>query len=163
MPRVTLSKIANEVFADAVARSNTYRQVLRNLGINMSGSSSSAVRNRAEKLGLDTSHMIGHHWRKGLKLPTSNKAMPLVDILAENSHYNLSRLRERMIAAGLKERKCEICNNTIWMNKLIPLQVHHVNGDRTDNRIENITVVCPNCHAQTDTYCGRNIERLRKV
>lgn len=64
---------------------------------------------------------------------------------------------KKLFNEGLKERKCECCNNTEWMGYPIPLELHHINGVHTDNRIENLQVLCPNCHAQTDNYRGKNI------
>ncbi len=70
-----------------------------------------------------------------------------------------ANLRKRLIAEGLKEARCEICKLDEWLGRPIPLQLDHINGDRTDNRLENLRLLCPNCHAQTDTYCGKNIGR----
>ncbi len=66
-------------------------------------------------------------------------------------------LKTRLIRAGIKGAFCEDCGLAAWSGKPIPLELHHVNGDSTDNRIENIRILCPNCHAQTPTYRGKNI------
>jgi 5-methylcytosine-specific restriction endonuclease McrA len=68
-----------------------------------------------------------------------------------------SKLKMRLFAAGLKAKKCEVCNREKWNGGPIPLELDHINGRREDNRLENLRIVCPNCHAQTDTYRGRNI------
>ncbi|MEA3056309.1 MAG: hypothetical protein QOD30_1741 [Actinomycetota bacterium] len=52
--------------------------------------------------------------------------------------------------------RCQHCGRAQWRCRPIPLELDHVNGDPTDNRFENLRVLCPNCHALTDTYCGRN-------
>lgn len=79
-------------------------------------------------------------------------------IFVKDSKYKTSGLKTKLLQYGLKEARCEICQNTEWRGKPIPLQTHHINGIHTDNRLENLQLVCPNCHAQTDNYCGRNIK-----
>ena len=59
--------------------------------------------------------------------------------------------------------KCEKCGLSKWNGIQIPLQLHHINGNRYDNRIENLQLLCPNCHAQTDNFAGKNILRKKKI
>lgn len=93
--------------------------------------------------------------------------IPLEEILVENSTYSSSRsLRERLILElGWKDacsnEDCPI-NEPMWLGKPITLQLDHINGVRTDNRIENLRILCPNCHSQTDTWCGKNKNAINK-
>ena len=68
-------------------------------------------------------------------------------------------LRKRLLAEGLKRNECERCGINRWRGKPLCLQLHHINGDGRDNRLENLQLVCPNCHSQTDNYGGRNRRR----
>jgi Zn finger protein HypA/HybF involved in hydrogenase expression len=83
--------------------------------------------------------------------------MPLSEIMVEYSTYQSSKLKIRLFNENIKEKRCECCNLTEWLSNPIPLELHHVNGVKTDHRLENLQIVCPNCHAQTDNYRGRNI------
>jgi hypothetical protein len=74
-----------------------------------------------------------------------------------------NELKKRLIAAGLKERRCETCGLNAWNGRPIPLELEHVNGRRDDNRLSNLQVICPNCHAQTPTYRGRNIGNGHRI
>ena len=65
-------------------------------------------------------------------------------------------VRERLFSLGIKQYKCECCGLTEWRGKPIQIQVHHINGNRNDNRLENLQVLCPNCHAQTENYQAKN-------
>lgn len=82
---------------------------------------------------------------------------PLDDILVEGSTYtDLSTLKRRLVEAGLLDPGCAICGIDEWLERPITLHLDHINGVRTDHRIENIRLICPNCHSQTDTFAGRN-------
>ena len=74
----------------------------------------------------------------------------------KKSTKKINRLKDRLINSGLKENKCEVCGITEWQNKPIVLQLHHINGNHKDNNIENLQILCPNCHSQTDNYCSKN-------
>jgi hypothetical protein len=70
--------------------------------------------------------------------------------------------KKRLIDEGIKEDRCEECGITHWRGRKLSIQLHHKNGDGTDHRIENLELLCPNCHSLTDTYGGRNGHRRRK-
>lgn len=81
---------------------------------------------------------------------------PLNKILVANSTYQTDKLRKRLLKEGIKKHVCEVCSRTKWMNKPIPLELDHLNGINTDHRLKNLRLICPNCHAQTDNYRGKN-------
>lgn len=66
------------------------------------------------------------------------------------------RIKNNLIKNGIKEHKCEKCNLTEWNGVSIPIELHHVDGDHSNNNENNLMILCPNCHAQTDTYKSRN-------
>lgn len=86
-------------------------------------------------------------------------AMPLARLLVVGRVTNRRHLRGRLIVAGLKEERCEVCGLDAWCRAPLVLQLHHVNGDGLDNRLENLQLLCPNCHSQTENWGGRNRRR----
>lgn len=92
----------------------------------------------------------------------SKNKIPLSEILVENSTYSRGRLKNRLISERKLENKCAICGLTEWNNKLIVLHLDHINGINNDNRLENLRLLCPNCHSQTLTYC-RNKNKKNKL
>ena len=62
-----------------------------------------------------------------------------------------------MISQGIKKYECEKCHNTEWNGQAIPLQIHHIDGNHFNNSLDNLQLLCPNCHAQTDNVCGKNM------
>lgn len=141
--------------AEAVRTSRSVAEVVAKLGIRPGGNQA-RLSERIRQLGLDTSHFMGQAWRKGITAPVV-PPRPLRELLVDARHLQTNRLKKRLIADGLKEDRCEMCLRDSWNGRPIPLELDHVNGRRDDNRLANLRIVCPNCHAQTDTYRGRNI------
>lgn len=104
-------------------------------------------------------------WRKAKKLNLSWKDITKpsgikIDIneILEGKHpeYQTFKLHKRLLKEGIKEHKCEMCGNTLWNGKEIPLQLDHIDGNPHNHLLNNLRMLCPNCHAQTETYCGKN-------
>ena len=151
-------KWTDELFIEAVQTSLSYAQVLRKIGLKVAGSNYETVKRKISELNLDTSHMTGKAWNQGSRYRRISPERPLSEILVEHSNYtNTNCLRMRLLKAGVKEYKCECCNRTERLGKPIKLELHHVNGIKDDLRISNLQILCPNCHAFTNHYRGRNI------
>ena len=72
---------------------------------------------------------------------------------------NSTKLRQAVLA--IKEHKCEHCGLTHWLDQPISLQVHHKDGDRKNNELSNLELLCLNCHSQTDTFGSKNIKKAK--
>jgi len=146
---------SDEDLAAVVRASRSFTEVARRLGYKASGGIHRFLIKHIARLGLDTSHFTGQSWAKGRRFP-GRRARPLSEILVEGSTYmGNAALRRRLIAEGLKPAACELCGLTEWRGQSVVLELDHVNGDHTDNRLGNLRIVCPNCHALTETYCRR--------
>lgn len=146
----------DEQLDEIVRDSVSFSEVLRRLGYKPSGGMHRYIKAHIRRLGLRTDHFAGQGWARGRRGVTGFKARPLSAILVVDSTYPSARLRQRLIAEGLKEPKCELCGIDTWRGRLLPLALDHINGDPCDNRLVNLRIVCPNCHALTETWCVRN-------
>ena len=145
----------DEQLTAAVRDSESVSAVLRQLGYPPSGGMHRMIVGHIRRLGLDTGHFLGQGWSRGRRLRT-RPFRPLEEIRVRNSDYtNTGHLRRRLVDAGVKPTHCEICETSEWLGRPVPLHLDHVNGDHTDNRLENLRILCPNCHALTATWCVR--------
>lgn len=141
---------------EAVGGCRSFAQVLARLGHAPGRHVQSELRQRVRALGLDTSHFSGQSWRRGSRRPVVS-AVPLDEVLVEGRFTQTAKLRRRLLAEGVRHAQCEVCRGRRWNGAPIPLELDHINGKRDDNRLSNLRLLCPNCHAQTSTYRGRNI------
>lgn len=149
----------DQQFVEAVAASTSVAQVLRAIGLKVTGANYQTVALTTERLNLDTSHWTGQGHLKG-KSHTWAPKIALTEILVRNSTYlHTDSLKRRLLSDKTLINQCVVCTVTSWMDKPLVLQLDHINGDRRDNRIENLRLLCPNCHSQTDTFAGKNLKR----
>jgi hypothetical protein len=87
--------------------------------------------------------------------------LPIETLLVVGRRTSRSHLKGRLLKEGLKQNRCERCGIDEWLGKPLNMQLHHINGDGSDNRLRNIELICANCHSQTDTYGGRNGHRKK--
>jgi len=144
----------------AVQSSKSIAGVLRHLGMRVGGGNYQTIHRAIRDLGLDTRHWTGQGHRKGSCIPVV-PARSLDEILVRGSRYNSNDLRLRLIREGRLPRKCSGCSLAEWFGAPISLEIDHRDGDRLNNEVANLRLLCPNCHALTPTYRGRNV-RLRR-
>jgi len=143
-----------EMLARAVAGSYSIRAALTKLGLAPLGGNYETFKKAVRTFGIDTSHFTG---QGHLREKTHNYGTrPLRVILRRGRLENTFRLHRRLIAEGIKPQRCECCGLTEWVGHPVPLELHHKDGDRTNNVLSNLELVCPNCHALTDNYRGKN-------
>ena len=130
----------------------------KKLKCNTTGGGYVSLKLAARELGLDNNHMTGQGWNTGWPSnPSRERQIALTDILIENSTYTtIWRLKRRLLREGILEYRCYVCGLTEWNEKPITLQLDHINGVHLDHRIQNLRLLCPNCHSQTETFAGRN-------
>ncbi len=152
-----------EQLLDAVKNSYSLRQVIAKLGLIEAGGNYQQIKKYILEYGFDSSHFRGKLWSKGLK-GIGKPRIPLERVLVRNSTFQSFKLKQRLFAAGLKERKCEECGWARYSESgHLPLELDHINGDSHDNRIKNLRVLCPNCHSLKPTHRGRNMGRRSGV
>lgn len=153
-------KYTKEQLENIVKESLSIADVCRKMDIRPVGGNYKTLNFKFKIWNIDISHFTGAAWNQGGRYHNIKEKQPLNEILIENSSFlSTGILRIRLIKEGLKEYKCEKCGITEWENKPIQLELDHVNGKNMDNRIENLNILCPNCHSQTPFHRGRNREK----
>jgi hypothetical protein len=149
---------SDEDLVEVVARSSSFAEVMRTLGYVPSGGIHRWLKAIIRSREISTEHFTGQAWSRGLSLP-GRPRRTLEELLVQGSTATSGELRKKLIKAELKPAHCEECGLAEWRGKPLPLALDHINGDPMDNRLENLRILCPNCHAQTPTWCARNRKR----
>ena len=148
----------DEQLIDAIKTSKTKREAILKMGLKIPGSYK-IVAKYIKSLNIDTSH-----FQSGLQVQRRiNPALPIEQLLTENSTHDYRYIKSRVIKDKLLPWKCSECGIDSWCGKPLTLQMDHINGINNDHRLENLRFICPNCHSQTETYCGKNQKKKSTV
>ena len=149
-------KWTKEFTEDLVKQSTSITDVIVKSGSKFSGGMHRLVKNYINRYEIDTSHFVGQHWSRGKTWEQdrrikrkSNEDMFVVN---GSSRQHTIRNRYRKISAY----ECVVCQtDPVWNGKELTLHMDHINGNPSDNRVENLRWLCPNCHSQTETYSSK--------
>ena len=145
-------EIDDDKFTELVKNSLGIGMVLNYFGLENKGRNHHIVKNRIKELQIDTSHFNPLHRKKDPKYIIS-----IDEILVKDCKHSTKTVKEKIIKANILKRECYECGNVgVWNNKKLVLQLDHINGINNDNRLENLRLLCPNCHSQTNTFAGKN-------
>lgn len=148
---------SKEIIQQAIQESDSYSETLRRLNIPLQGNNTSTLKRKIREYGLDISHFtFSKQYQTGL----NNFRYKQAQWYSETGKFiKASMLKLKLIKEGIKENKCEICGLSQWRGKPLTCQLHHINGNNKDNRLENLQMLCPNCHSQTENYCGKAVHK----
>lgn len=145
-------EFSEEEFAEIVAKSTSFQSLAENLGyVKTGGGTAETLKKAIVERGLDVSHFTGQGW---------NKDNFDYERFQYGKAIKAANARDALVA--LRGHKCESCGLELWLNEPIPLEVHHEDGDHLNNQMENLKLLCPNCHALTENWRGKNISKSRK-
>lgn len=148
-------KYTKELLEENIKDCYSFAELCRRLGLKPEGSNPKTLRKKMDEFGIDYSHFTGQKWRQNTDNPIYvNKYLPKLCKHSSLSSANAKNLLDKLKLKDIN--KCEMCGLTEWQDKPIVCELHHINGDSTDNRIENLQILCPNCHSQTVNFRSRN-------
>lgn len=154
--------IDRETLKELVETADTITDILNCFGLPNRGSNYVTLKRRLLAEGIPYPFEAA---RRGRKKCHKANTIPIEEILVKPTPYrgSGSNLKKRLFAEGLLEDACAVCGQEpLWMGKPLALEIDHINGDNTDNRIENLQIICPHCHSQTETFRGRK-KKLNKL
>ena len=149
-------RYSEEQLREAISQSFSIRQALTLLGIAAKGGNYRVIQKAVASFNIDISHFTGQAHNKG---KTLKRRREVVDYLNNQIPINSFRLKNRLLSENILQPICSHCTNTTWLGAPIPLELDHKDGDSQNNCITNLRLLCPNCHALTPTYRGKNKKR----
>ncbi len=169
--RAQVEAVPIDRLSSLVKRARSYAQVLAELELPTEGRAHHLIKARLESEGIDVSHLRGPGWSRGesahsdpsVARGVAKRRRPDTEVFIENSpDLGSRRIIQRLLAMGLVYA-CSKCHISKWLGEPLVLHLDHINGIHNDNRIPNLRLLCPNCHSQTPTYCGkaREVDLIR--
>lgn len=141
--------------------SSSFKEVLVAIGSSNKGGNHKTLKERIEKDRLDCTYLNANRLKER-KSVGKRQFSSLEENLVINSNCNRSHLKKRLLQEGLLLNQCYECGQLPeWNGKPLTLQIDHINGVFNDNRLENLRILCPHCHSQTDSFAGRNQTKPR--
>lgn len=154
---MTIHKYTLDELQTAVSSSTSIRQVLIKLKIAPLGGNNATVKQKIARYNIDTSHFLGSAQKGRPKRLRREINEYLTNIHKIGSH----RLKLRLLREGIMRHVCSGCKETHWMGQLIPIELDHIDGNSENNDLQNLRLLCPNCHAFTPTYRSKNQRRTK--
>lgn len=139
--------------------SNSIRQLLLKLNLIATGGSYSSIKKAIKENNIDISHFTGQAWNKN---KSYGHKKCLDEYLSNRASISSHRLKLRLIEENILTHKCERCQINTWMNEKISLELHHIDGNPTNNTITNLQLLCPNCHSLTTNHGGKNKKSFKQ-
>ena len=159
---MSLRKYTKEWLEELCQESYSLAEVLRKAGRRQGGGAQVTLKKKIAEFEIDTSHFTGQLWNKGKTAETDSRIKSaekytLEEVFIKNSSVTQKVLRGYIERHQVIEYKCQQCGcDGNWQGGIISLEVDHIDGDNTNNEVSNLRYLCPNCHALTDTYRGKN-------
>lgn len=148
-----LKKYTEQQLRDAVANNSSYRKILQELNVAAYGGNYTVLKKAIEHFNIPYEHLLGQAWAKDQKFLPKKQVQ---DYLQQGLYVQSNRLKNLLLKENILNAHCSECENHTWLGKPIPLELDHINGDNKNNLLENLRLLCPNCHALTPTYRGKN-------
>ena len=148
-------KMTEEKLRVAVKNSISIAEVLKNLEMSVTTANYRSFHKAVKTYDLDTEHFLGRAHLKGESHAHLFKSLETI-LVKDSDYLCTSHLKKRLLDKNFLTYKCYECGLATWCNKPISLQLDHINGIHNDHRIENLRLLCPNCHSQTSNFAGRN-------
>lgn len=149
-------KYNKESLQKTINESLSIREVLLKLGLRATSGNYRVFHRFVKNNNINTDNLVGPH-----KSVTGVIRTQTNDYLTNSKPISSFKLKERLIKENIKENRCEVCGLTEWQNKPLSCQLHHIDGNNCNNNINNLIMLCPNCHSQTETFSGRNKKKIK--
>lgn len=148
-------KYTKELLEQHAPDCTSVRQLAMKLGLSNTGGACTHLKNSLLKHNVDISHFTGQSWNKGKTFPHKRS----VEEYLSNAFFITSdKLKKRLIKEGYFEHRCYKCNQTEWLGQPIPIELHHKDHNHSNNNLDNLTIVCPNCHAIIHSVAEEGLE-----